>query len=69
MPLSRRTRLKSRKRTSILSKVDNSITLHYFSYFCFSDLIQGKDRHPEHGEKMFLFQIVANKVNGVDVDK
>ena len=38
-------------------------------YFCFSDLIQGKDRHPEHKEKSFLFQIVANKVNGVDVDK
>jgi hypothetical protein len=45
------------------------IALCQFSDFCLSDLIQGKDRHPENKEKSFLFQIVANKANGVDVDK
>ncbi len=33
------------------------------------DLIAGTDRHPDHSEKSFLFEIVANKVNGLDVDK
>jgi len=33
------------------------------------DLIVGTDRHPENGEKSFLFEIVANKINGLDVDK
>lgn len=33
------------------------------------DLIAGKDRHPRNGEKSFLFEIVANKQNGIDVDK
>lgn len=33
------------------------------------DLITGIDRHPENKEKRFLFQIVANKQNGIDVDK
>lgn len=33
------------------------------------DLIAGVDRHPDHHEKPFLFQIVANKQNGIDVDK
>jgi deoxynucleoside triphosphate triphosphohydrolase SAMHD1 len=33
------------------------------------DLIAGTDRHPENREKPFLFEIVANKVNGLDVDK
>jgi hypothetical protein len=33
------------------------------------DLIAGKDRHPQHGEKSYLFEIVANKQNGIDVDK
>jgi hypothetical protein len=33
------------------------------------DLIAGIDRHPENEEKPYLFQIVANKQNGIDVDK
>jgi deoxynucleoside triphosphate triphosphohydrolase SAMHD1 len=33
------------------------------------DLIAGTDRHPENCEKPFLFEIVANKINGLDVDK
>lgn len=70
MPLSRRMILKYCNRTSTLSKV---YQVHRFVlvllFFCFSDLIQGQDRHPENKEKSFLFQIVANKVNGVDVDK
>jgi hypothetical protein len=33
------------------------------------DLIAGVDRHPENAEKQFLFEIVANKQNGIDVDK
>jgi deoxynucleoside triphosphate triphosphohydrolase SAMHD1 len=33
------------------------------------DLIAGKDRHPQHDEKSYLFEIVANKQSGIDVDK
>lgn len=33
------------------------------------DLIAGIDRHPENQEKAYLFEIVANKRNGIDVDK
>lgn len=33
------------------------------------DLIAGVDRHPQNGEKSYLFEIVANKQNGIDVDK
>jgi len=74
MPLSKRMTLIFRQRTSILSKVYLWVSSPWpytssRSYFCFSDLIQGKDRHPENKEKIFLFQIVANKINGVDVDK
>ncbi|KAG8831749.1 hypothetical protein FRC17_002632 [Serendipita sp. 399] len=32
------------------------------------DLIAGKDRHPQNQEKPYLFEIVANKQNGIDVD-
>ncbi|KAG8784818.1 hypothetical protein FRC15_002546 [Serendipita sp. 397] len=33
------------------------------------DLIAGVDRHPQNKEKPYLFEIVANKQNGIDVDK
>ncbi|KIM32352.1 hypothetical protein M408DRAFT_326950 [Serendipita vermifera MAFF 305830] len=49
--------------------VENDIDLPRKDINFIRDLIAGINRHPENDEKPFLFEIVANKVNGLDVDK
>lgn len=50
----------------------NSIDIDEDDIGFIKDLIQGKSnlsKHKQPPEKKFLFDIVANKRNGIDVDK
>lgn len=50
----------------------NNIDINQDDVNFVKDLIQGAPKHSAHKdppEKLFLFDIVANKRNGIDVDK
>ena len=48
---------------------ENSIEIPHEDIEFVTDLIAGEDRHLLNREKPFLFYIVSNKVNKIDVDK